>query len=357
LAQIAANAYKSIVFEDWVPLAMREKTLRIATRQPDAKRLAWARDLIEKMGDRQPRSQPEVYAREQLWLKENPVRNVKLQAVRVGDFGIAIWPCEVFAISGLKIKAQSPLQPTMNIELANAEEGYIPPPEIHPLGGYNTWPCRTAGLEPNAEPKIVDGLLDLLEGVSGKSRRKAVAPASEYAQAVLAAKPLAYWRLEEWSGSTAFDATGSRRHATYEPGVARWLDGSPGGNRCPHFAGGRLRATLKELKNVYTIELWFWDAMPGTGHVLELDSQPVSLKPVSPKTWHHLALVRDGERVAAYLNGNLAPDVLAGTLPAGPKKITLAAGFEGKLDEVAIYERALTPEIIAARYAAGTKQK
>ena len=48
LAQIAADAYKTIAFHDWVPLAMREKTLRIATRQPDAKRLAWARDLVDE---------------------------------------------------------------------------------------------------------------------------------------------------------------------------------------------------------------------------------------------------------------------------------------------------------------------
>jgi len=346
LAQIAADAYKTIVFHDWVPLAMREKTLRIATRQPDAKRLAWARELVEKMGDRQPKSQPEVYAREQLWLKDNPIRNVKLQAVRVGDFGIAIWPCEVFAISGLKIKAQSPLQPTMNIELANAEEGYIPPPELFPLGGYNTWPCRTAGLEPNAEPKIVDALLELLEEVSGKRRRKFAAPHTAYSQAVLAAKPLAYWRLDEWSGSTALDATGSRRHATYDPGVARWLDGPTCGGHCPYFAGRSLRATFKELQDTYSIELWFWDGLPETGALLELDGQPVSLKSVSPKTWHHFALVRDGGRVAAYLNGSPVSDLLTGAPPAGPRRIVIGAGFEGKLDEVAIYNRALSPEEI-----------
>lgn len=356
LAQIAADAYKTIRWHDWVSLAMREKTLRIATRQPDAKRLAWARALVEKMGDRLPKSQPEVYAREQLWLKENPVRNVKLQAVRVGDFGIAIWPCEVFAISGLKIKAQSPLQPTMNIELANAEEGYIPPPEIFPLGGYNTWPCRTAGLEPNAEPKIVEALLELLEEVSGKSRRKFTAPHSAYSKAVLAAKPLAYWRLEEWSGPTAFDATGSRRHAAYDPGVARWLEGPACGGHCAYFAGRSLRATLRELKNAYTIELWFWDAAPGTGALLELDGQPVSPKATQPKMWYHFALVREGEKIAAYLNGSPASDILTGTPPAAPKRITLGAGFEGKLNEVSIYNRALLPETIAGHYsAAGVK--
>ncbi len=355
LAQIAANAYKTIVFQDWVPLAMREKTLRLATRQPDTKRLAWARDLMEKMGDRQPKSREEVYAREQLWLKENPVRNVKLQVVRVGDFGIAIWPCEVFAISGLKIKAQSPLQPTMNIELANAEEGYIPPPELYPLGGYNTWPCRTAGLEVSAEPKIVDGLLNLLEDVSGKSRHRVAALHGAYAEIVLASKPFAYWRLDESSGPVARDATGAARNAAYELGVARWLDGPKFAgeitiNRCPHFASHKLNATLNGLKNTYTIELWFWDGMPGTGHLLEIDSQPISIKSAPPKTWKHLVLVRDGEQVTVYLDGTLAPDAITGTLPAGPKKITLAVGFEGKLDEVAIYDRALTPAEIATHW-------
>ena len=355
LAQIAADAYRTIKFHDSVPLVMREKTLRIGTRQPDAKRLAWARDLVEKMGDRQPKSQPEVYAREALWLKENPIRAVKIQALRVGELGIAIWPCEVFAISGLKIKAQSPLQPMMNIELANAEEGYIPPPEIYPLGGYNTWPCRSAGLVPSAEPTIVEGLLGLLEDVSGKSRRKVPASLGAYAEIVLASKPLAYWRLDEWSGPIARDATGTGRHATYEPGVARWLDGPKfagevGINRCPHFAGHRLNATLKGLGDTYTVELWFWDALPGTGRLLELDGQPVSLKTMPPKTWHHLALVRDGEQVTAYLDGSPAPGVVAGSLPAGPKRIAFAAGFEGKLDEIAIYNRALPPGEIARHH-------
>ena len=335
LAQIAADAYKTIAFHDWVPLAMREKTLRIATRQPDAKRLAWARDLVEKMNGRAPKSLPEVYAREQLWLKENPTRAVKLQALRVGELGIAIWPCEVFAISGLKIKAQSPLQPTMNIELANGEEGYIPPPELHPLGGYNTWSCRTAGLEANAEPKIVEALLGLLEKVSGQPRRKVAVTHGAYAQAVLAAKPLAYWRLEEWSGPTALDATGARRHAAYEPGVARWLDGpaspafSGAGaiNRCPHLAGSRLLATLKPLKESYTAEFWFWNGLPNdvrpvTGYLFGRGGESLALggtngtpgtlvfgalagrTVIEPKTWNHVALVRDGSRVAVYLNGN-----------------------------------------------------
>jgi hypothetical protein len=383
LARIAAEAYRTISFHDWVPLVMREKALRLATRQPNEQRLAWARDLVNRMNGQPPKSQPEVYAREQLWLKENPTRVVKLQALRVGELGIAIWPCEVFAISGLKIKAQSPLQPTMNIELANGEEGYIPPPELHPLGGYNTWACSTAGLEANAEPKLVDALLDLLEDVSGKARRKVAVAQGAYAQAVLAAKPLAYWRLEEWGGSAALDVTRARRHAIYETGVARWLDGpsSPGFsgagsiNRCAHFAGGRLTATLKELKGRYTVELWFWNGLPNdlrpiTGQLFARGGETLAIggnrsapgklvfgtltgrTVITPRTWNHVALVRDGTRAAVYLNGHPEPEILGEAIPDKTKSISIGGGadreatFEGKMDEVAIYSRALSVESI-----------
>lgn len=392
LARVAAEAYKTIVFRDWQPLVMREKSLRIATRQPDAKRLAWARDLVQKMNGRAPKSQPEVYAREQLWLKENPVRDVKLQALRVGEFGIAIWPCEVFALSGLKIKAQSPLRPTMNIELANGEEGYIPPPELHPLGGYNTWSCRTAGLETNAELKIVEGLLDLLEAVSGLPRRRVAVNQGDYTQTVLAAKPMAYWRLEEWGGATALDATGAHRHAAYEPGVARWLEGpmSPAFsgtgaiNRCPHFAGRRLSATLKSLGANYSISLWFWNGLPAdvrekTGILFARDGEQLGLTGTAAmpgrlffaisgqppligntdlrvKEWHHVVLARAGRTVAVYLDGATTPEISGEAGHARGRELFFggsaenAFGLEGRLDEIAVFDRALTAADAARFY-------
>ena len=132
---------------------------------------------------------PEVYAKEAIFLHEEPQRELKLQAIRIGELGITAIPNEVFAITGLKIKAQSPFETTMNIELANGSEGYIPPPEQHALGGYTTWPARTAGLEVQAEPKIVEAVLGLLEQVAGKPRRAATLNHGPYAKSVLASKP------------------------------------------------------------------------------------------------------------------------------------------------------------------------
>ena len=134
--------------------------------------LRWAKAIVGRMGNRDiPNSLPEVYAKEAIFLHDEPRRELKLQAIRIGELGIAAIPNEVFAITGLKIKAQSPFETTMNIELANGSEGYIPPPEQHALGGYTTWPARTAGLEVQAEPKIVEAVLGLLEQVAGKPRR------------------------------------------------------------------------------------------------------------------------------------------------------------------------------------------
>jgi hypothetical protein len=106
-----------------------------------------------------------------MYLSETPSVELKLQAMRIGDLAITAIPDEVFGITGIKLKLQSPLMLTMNIELANGAEGYIPPPEQHALGGYTTWPARTAALEVTAEPQIVETLLKLLEQISERPRR------------------------------------------------------------------------------------------------------------------------------------------------------------------------------------------
>ena len=100
---------------------------------------------MEMLGEELPRSRPEVLAMEVGWILENPAEELKLQALRVGDFGIATLPNEVYGLTGLKLKLQSPLATLMNIEPANGAVGYVPPPEQHHLGGYTTWPARTAG--------------------------------------------------------------------------------------------------------------------------------------------------------------------------------------------------------------------
>ena len=86
-----------------------------------------------------------------------------IQAMRIGELGIAAIPGEVFVETGLAIKQQSPFKPTFTIELANGCSGYIPTPEQHKLGGYETWPARSSFLETGAAPKIQAALMSLFQ--------------------------------------------------------------------------------------------------------------------------------------------------------------------------------------------------
>jgi len=167
-ANAALRAYQKIEYRDWVPLAMAERRLTLKVRMPSKEEVAEAKAYIEaNCKGRKPKTVTEVYAWETVHLGDMaPTRELRLQALRIGGLGITGIACEVYGSTGLKLKAKSPLKPTFNISLANGCEGYIPPPDQHPLGGYTTWRARSACLEPDAEPKIVACLLELLGAVA-----------------------------------------------------------------------------------------------------------------------------------------------------------------------------------------------
>lgn len=172
LADLAFDAYKKIDYTTDNPkLGMAETRLTLDRRLPNPERLAWAKEINTKRGDRRPKSQPEVYAEQATWIDAHPEEEIVLQTVSIGDLAITAIPNEVYGITGLKLKAQSPFKMTFNMGLANGAAGYIPPPEQHYLGGYTTWPARTAGLETTAEPQIVETLLGLLETLSAQKRK------------------------------------------------------------------------------------------------------------------------------------------------------------------------------------------
>jgi len=171
VARAAFAAYGRIQYYDWVPLVMEEQLLTLGVRMPKPDEVAKAREFLAGLKGGKPRSVPEVYARETILLSEMPpTRELKLQAIRIGDLGIAAFPNEVFGSTGLAIKRKSPLRPTINIELANGYYGYLPPPEQFPLGGYTTWRARSSCLEVQAEPKIAAAVLGLLEKAAGERR-------------------------------------------------------------------------------------------------------------------------------------------------------------------------------------------
>jgi hypothetical protein len=167
VANAAFEAYKSIEYYDWAPIVMEESLLEVPVRMPSAEEVAKAKEFMKSYEGRKPKDVPEVYARETVLLSEMPrTRELKIQALRIGDLGIGTIPNEVNSSTGLFIKKQSPLKSTFVVELANGCEGYIPPPELHPLGGYTCWRARTACLVPDAERQIRTRVLELLEKVA-----------------------------------------------------------------------------------------------------------------------------------------------------------------------------------------------
>lgn len=170
VADEALRVVGGIEHHDSVSLAMRQTELDLAVRRPDQARLAWAREVWSKAQGKARLTRPEIYAREAIHLAGYPATvSLKLQALRIGELGIAAIPCEVFAETGLAIKQSSPLEPTFVIELANGYNGYLPTPQQHQWGGYETWPARSSCLEVEAETKIRAEVLSLLDKMAGSS--------------------------------------------------------------------------------------------------------------------------------------------------------------------------------------------
>ena len=388
LIQIVAQASRDIRYHSRIPIQMSESKITLNRRMPDVARLSWARNIVATLGRRPPNTTQEVYAREQLFVAAEPQREIKLQALRVGSLGITALPVEAFALTGLKIKEQSPLEVTFHIGLANGSEGYAPPPEQHKLGGYTTWLARTASLEVDAEPKIVEGALRLLESVSGLNRRQSSDEPSRYEDVILEDRPRALWRMNDLSGSGPREPLGIHK-AVFEDGVVFGLPGvqrsggalsqrpegqsvfqESGVNRAAHFAGGRIKVALRDLGPNYAVEFWVWNGMPhhvrpiagwlfsrcldgdknANGDHLGIAGNAPDTKsgcllfsrgagfentlcgstPLSTERWHHVVFVRDQDAVKVYLDAKLeiyAPAKL--DLIRGVQTAFLGGRFDG----------------------------
>ncbi|MFN0198302.1 MAG: LamG-like jellyroll fold domain-containing protein [Planctomycetaceae bacterium] len=400
LLDIAVTIYEGIEYRNDVDVAMAETRMTLKYRVPNLQLLEWSQRVVAAMGDKQATTTTEVYAREQLILHERQQTEIVMQGIRIGDIGIATTPNETYAITGLKIKAASPLPHNMVIELANGGDGYIPPPEQHLFGGYNTWAARSAGLEVKAETKIAQACIALLEKVANQPRRETTLSEGPATKNIAAAKPAAWWRLNEFTGPHAVDASGNNCDAIYEPEITYYLEGARSEafctdgqkNRAPMFVGGRLRSRIGGLDDRYSVSLWLWNGMPNgerdvsgwlfsrgfdeglttysehlgiggkSGHTGKLiffhgtdPSSVVEGKTEIPRwEWQHVVFVRQEGRIQVYLNGTLEIDTEAlADFPDGFDRVFLGgrsdndSNWEGRLDEIAIFDRALTPDEVA----------
>lgn len=394
LVERTMRVYGDIEYRTDADVVMAERRMTMKYRRPDKQRLEWAQRIMAGLGDSPPKSQTEIYAREQIILHERQQTEIVLQGLRIGDIGVTTTPNETYAITGLKIKAASPLEKTMVIELANGGDGYIPPPEQHLFGGYNTWAARSAGLEVMAEPRIAEACIGLLETVAGRPRRDTTLSLGTASKAIAALKPAAWWRLNEFAGPRAIDSSGNNRDAIFEPRVTYYLEGPHSErfctngqtNRAAMFAGGRLHGRIADLGDTYSISLWLWNGMPadardvsgwlfsrGHNHGLGAASDHVGIAGKGDHSgrlifqhgneapriaigstkiprwkWHHVVFVRDARSGRLYLNGKLEIETRAAAEFAGGIDDFFVGGrsdnqanWQGRLDEVVVFKRAL----------------
>jgi neutral ceramidase len=166
LADSALVAYGEAKYQSRVSLSAEERELPLRFRKPTAEMAERAKRVLAQPDEKNLPARAKPYAGRILRLLERPdFADVKLQALRVGDLGIAAIPCEVFTETGLEIKARSPLRTTFTMELANGHYGYLPTPEQLELGGYETW-MGTNILEKEASRKITATLLEMLTRLS-----------------------------------------------------------------------------------------------------------------------------------------------------------------------------------------------
>jgi hypothetical protein len=148
-----------------VRLGMLQREVTLKYRRPTAEQVADAKKVLAtKKADREklPRL-AENYARSTIAAAERKEETTKVivQAIRIGDFAVCCLPFEVFCEIGLDLKKRSPFPQTMVISIANGRHGYLPTPEQHKLGGYETW-IGTCSVQEDASVILTNNLLEML---------------------------------------------------------------------------------------------------------------------------------------------------------------------------------------------------
>jgi hypothetical protein len=217
----------------------------------------------------------------------------------------------------------------------------------------------------------------------------------DYVAEVLADAPLGYWRFEESSGAVAADSSGNNRHATINGGVtlgtegilagsddrSARFDGTSGYVQLPGTWGG---ADWTEL----TIEAWINPADPTTGTFQSVVSGhnpstfahfqlnnagnsgvytdvgfvATPIIPATPTgTWRHVVITAKSGESKVYVDGEQLGSTIGTTFAniSASSNVSIGLGhdngrwFFGRMDEVAIYDRALSEERVQFHFLAG----
>jgi Concanavalin A-like lectin/glucanases superfamily len=226
-----------------------------------------------------------------------------------------------------------------------------------------------------------------------------------YMQAVLADKPLAYWRLGESVGPTACDSSGNGRTGTYVGNITYGQPGAIAGDPATSvvFNGGYMSAgasfAFLEMAPS-SLEAWISRPLDGSYHGImahdDRNSQavvdqgyvfllvpsnvgaPINFSRVNGSSgdyanswgaswssgWTHVAATYDGQTVTVFINGASAGSGAA-TTSIGPVMNAFVVGsdsggvqdespFNGSMGEVAVYDHALSQKSLQTHYDVAT---
>jgi hypothetical protein len=225
-----------------------------------------------------------------------------------------------------------------------------------------------------------------------------IAANAGYATSMLASTPVGYWRLDEGSGSTAADRATDPHAGTILGGVTLGETGAlADGSIAMRFdgvTGSRIEIPTTSalvITNAVSVDLWAKaDAQSGYGGLFDktiggttnhsyqlfqetdrwvwrlwgsfayvVVSTPVLSEDVG--TWVHLVGTFDGSTARLFRNGELVASAPAsGTIEAGDGVALIghlgsnAYPFAGSIDEVAVFNTALSDTVIASQHALRT---
>jgi len=168
VADSVMNAMDGIQWHDSLSLNSIEREIQLGVRKPEAHEMERIHRILKDAQEKDLSgwSQPEIYARESLLLQDFPDKiAAKFQVIEIGELGIVTLPTETFVDIGLHLKKESPFKKTMVVELANGYNGYLPTPQQHQWGGYETWRARSSYLETKASDKITLQLLKMAKSL------------------------------------------------------------------------------------------------------------------------------------------------------------------------------------------------
>ena len=200
------------------------------------------------------------------------------------------------------------------------------------------------------------------------------------------------WHLNEGAGTTAYDNSGNGNNGTLVNGPT-WVDGKFG--KALQFDGSddyvqypKAVCDAVQAAQKVTISLWFkWNALAtnrvlvigadGAGYYLHTNSSDAtkidfeiyysgswykltSATSVSAGVWYHIVATWDGSIMKLYFNGAQDPNTLARTAmsdraSSGDRTFSsLSSSYviNGVMDDVRIYNRALSAEEVLALYQA-----